>query len=361
MIRIALLLAVPVAPLLKYGFGLSPLWVFAAGIAGVAILAEWIRAATEQLALHTGPAVGGLLTVSLGSLAELILALFVLAEGEADVVHAQITGSIMATNLLGLGLAIVVGGLARERQVFQRERASLLSSLLILSVIALLLPAVFDYTGRAVTHAKNMPVSDEALSLAVSVVLLLLYAGNLVFTLVTHRNVFSAGEGVSEGGVSDDGGEAGWPVWKSLAALVAATAGAALESELVSGALTDAAGALGISSLFLGVIVLALVGTIADLFAAVWFARQDQMGLVMSICIGSSIQIALVVAPLLVILSWFIGSPMTLVFRNPMDLFAIGGTVFIVNAIAGDGETTWFEGVMLIGVYVVFGMAFFFA
>ncbi len=352
MIRVALLLLVPIAPVLQYLVHAAPLWVFVTGIAGVAVLAEWIRAATEQLALHTGPAVGGLLTVSLGSVAELILALFVLTRGEAAVVHAQITGSIMGTDLLGLGLAIVVGGMTRERQSFRRERAGLLSSLLILSVIVLLLPAVFDFTARSVTHTAHVEVSDEALSLAVSVVLLLIYAGNLVYTLVTHRDVFAISEG--------EAGEARWSAWISILVLALATVGAALESELVSGALTKAAGALGLSTLFVGVIVLALVGTISDLFAAVWFARQDRMGLVMSICIGSSIQVALVVAPLLVILSWLIGTPMTLVFRDPMDLFAIAGTVFIVNAIAGDGETTWFEGMLLIGVYLVFGIAFFF-
>ena len=132
-------------------------------------------------------------------------------------------------------------------------------------------------------------------------------------------------------------------------ALAGCTAAAALESELVSDALGDAAGALNITPLFLGVIVLALVGTIADVFAAVWFAHKDRMGLVMGICIGSSIQIALVVAPLLVILSWLIGHPMTLVFRNPIDLFAIAGTTLIVNSIAGDGGTTWFEGVLRAG------------
>jgi Ca2+:H+ antiporter len=134
-----------------------------------------------------------------------------------------------------------------------------------------------------------------------------------------------------------------------------------LESELISDALADAATSLHLSATFLGVIVLALVGTVADLFSAVWFAHQDRMSLVMSVCIGSAIQVALVVAPLLVILSWLIGSPMTLIFGNPLDLFAIAGTAFIVNAITGDGETTWFEGVLLIGVYVVLGTAFFFA
>jgi Ca2+:H+ antiporter len=351
-IRLALLTTIPVAPVLHYLLGLAPIWIFMTGILGVGVLADWIRAATEQLAKHTGPAVGGLLTISLGSLAELLLALFVLTRGEQAVVRAQITGSIIGTSLLGLGLAIVAGGITRERQSFKREHAGLLSSLLMLAVIALLLPAVFDLTSRAVSHASGLAVSEEALSLVVSGVLLLLYAGNLVFTLVTHRDVFSTGE-------EDEDGPA-WPLWLCLFVLAAATAGAALESDLISDALANAASTLHLSTTFLGVIVLALVGTVADLFAAVWFARQDRMGLVMSICIGSAIQVALVVAPLLVILSWLIGAPMTLVFTNPLDLFAIAGTAFIVNAITTDGETTWFEGVLLIGVYLLLGVAFFF-
>jgi Ca2+:H+ antiporter len=353
MIRLALLALVPVAPALHYLFSVPPIWVFLAGILGIGILADWIRTATDQLARHTGPAVGGLLSVSLGSVAELMLAMFVLVRGQAEVVHAQITGSIIGTSLLGLGLAIVVGGVTHERQTFRRERAGLLSSLLILVLIALLLPAVFDFTARRVTQAGNVGGSDEDLSLLVSAVLLLLYVGNLVYTLVTHRDVFATGEA--------DAAERAWPLWQCLAVLAAATAGAALESDLVSDALTAAAKTLHLSTLFMGVIILALVGTIADLFSAVWFARQDRLGLVMSICIGSAIQVALVVAPLLVLLSWLIGKPMTLVFENPLDLFAIAGTAFIVNAIAGDGETTWFEGVLLIGVYVVMGIAFFFA
>ena len=352
MTRLILLALVPIAPVLHYAFGLAPIWVFLTGIVGVGVLADWIRVATDQLARHTGPAVGGLLTISLGSLAELLLALFVLAQGQAEVVHAQITGSIIGTSLLGLGLAIVAGSVSRDRQTFKRERAGLLSSLLILVVIALLLPAVFDFTVRRVNQSNNIAVSEETLSLSVSAVLLLLYLGNLIYTLITHRDVFSTGE-------EHETREA-WPLWQCLLVLAGATVGAALESELISDALVAAAGTLHLSTTFLGVIVLALVGTIADLFAAVFFARQDRMGLVMSICIGSAIQVALVVAPLLVILSWLIGSPMTLVFKSPLDLFAIASTAFIVNALTGDGETTWFEGVLLIGVYAVFGIAFFF-
>ena len=353
MIRLALLGFVPVAAVLHYGLGVAPIWVFVTGAVGVGVLADWLRAATEQLAKHTGSAVGGLLSVSLGSVAELLLALFVLAQGQADVVHAQITGSIIGTSLLGLGLAIVIGGATRERQTFKRERAGLLSSLLILVVIALLLPAVFDVTARRVTHSGDVGISEEWLSLAVSAVLLVLYCANLAYTLVTHRDVFASGE-------EPDAGSA-WGLWRCLAVLAVATVAAALESELISDSLVEAARSLGLSPTFVGVIVLALVGTIADLFSAVWFARQDRMGLVMTICIGSAIQMALVVAPLLVILSWLIGTPLTLVFKNPLDLFAIAGAAFIVNTIAADGETTWFEGVLLVGVYVVLGVAFFFA
>ena len=353
MIRFALLALTPLAPLLHYVLHVPAIWVFVAGIAGVAILADWIRAATDELAQHTGPAIGSLLTVSLGSVAELLLALFVLMGGQSEVVHAQITGSILGTSLLGLGLAIVVGGASHDRQKFKRARAGLLSSMLILVVIVLLLPAVFDLTGRHVLHAGHPGQRDEQLSLTVSAVLLLLYAGNLAYTLITHRDVFATGE--------EQGGAPRWSLALCLAVLAAATVGAALESELISGALTQAAQSLHLKPIFLGVIVLALVGTISDLFAAVWFARQDRMGMVMSICIGSAIQVALVVAPLLVILSWLLGKPMTLVFKDPLELFAIAGTAFIVNAIAGDGETTWFEGVLLIGVYAVFGLAFFFA
>lgn len=351
---LALLLVVPVAPVLGWLLHASPALVFATGALAVAVLADWVRRATEHVAEHVGPAVGGLLTVSFGSIAEVILALFVLADGEIEVVRAQITGSIIATSLFGLGLAIVVGGIGREHQSFNRERAGQLSTMMILVMIALLLPAVFDLTGRATLSSKRLAITDEQLSICVSFVLLALYVGNLVYTLVTHRDVFASKEPRGQGG-----GHA-WPLGVSLVVLVAATAVIGVESELVSGALTETASSLGISTLFLGVIVLALVGTAADLFAAAWFARQDKMGLALSICVGSTIQVALVVAPLLVLVSWAMGHKMTLVFGQPLDLFAIAGAAFIVNSIAADGETTWFEGVLLIGVWVLLGLAFFF-
>lgn len=349
---LGLLLLVPVAPVLKYLLDAPPTWVFLAGAVAVAVLADWVRRSTEHLAEHVGPAIGGLMTISFGSLAEVILAIFVLMEGKVDVVRAQITGSIIGTSLFGLGLAIVVGSIGRERQHFKRERAGQLSCMLILVVIALLLPAVFDLAERSRTGPSRLAVTDEQVSIGVSVILLALYGANLLYTLVTHRNVFASDEPHGTGRA--------WPLWAAVGVLVAATAAIAFEAELVSGALEATAGSLGLTQTFVGIIVLALVGTAADLFAAAWFARQDKIGLAINICIGSAIQVALVVAPVLVLVSWALGKPMTLVFDNPLDLFGIAGAAFIVNAIASDGETTWFEGVLLIGVYVLLGTAFFF-
>jgi Ca2+:H+ antiporter len=347
----ALLLFLPLSLGLKYLAGAPSLWIFLSSAIAIAILAEWIRRATEQLAEHAGPAIGGLLTVTFGSIAELVLALFVLVSGKTAVVQAQITGSIIGTSLFGLGLAIIIGGATRERQTFNTAKAGLLSTLLILVVIALMLPAVFDYTGRIEGHGSNLRVTDEELSLGASAVLILLYVANLVYTLITHRDVFAAGE---------PRGKASWSLGTSLGVIGAATVVIAVEAEMVSGALTETAEVLHLSPLFIGVIVLGLVGTIADLLAASWFAHQDKMGLVLNICISSAIQVGLVVAPLLVIISWLMGHPMNLVFSNPLHLFAIAGTALIVNAIARDGETTWFEGVLLLGVYVLLGLAFFF-
>ncbi|MDQ2899485.1 MAG: calcium/proton exchanger [Acidobacteriota bacterium] len=357
MIFAGLLLFIPISLALAYGFHAPPLWIFAAGGAAIIPLAEWIRRATDHLANRAGPAIGGLLNITFGSVAELTLALFVLAKGHPEVVKAQITGSLIGTSLLGLGIAIVVGGWKREKQTFPREKAGLLGSLLILSVIALLVPALFNYTERGLYAgvSKNPGALNEKLSICVSVVLIVVYLTNLIYTLVTHRDVFSARK--QEKKLE----EPIWPLWKSLAVLFAATAFVALESDLLSGSLGATAGQLGLTPLFLGVVVLALIGNAADIMAATYFARQDQMGLVMGICVGSTVQVAMVLAPILVLISYVMGHPINLVFTNPLELIAVVGTVFAVNSIASDGETTWFEGVLLIAVYTLFGLAFFFA
>ncbi len=349
-----LLLLIPLSLGLHYFLHLGPLWTFATAIFAIVPLAEWIRRATEQLAHRAGPAIGGLLNVTFGNTAELILALFVLMSGKVEVVKAQITGSIIGNSLLGLGLAIVVGSWGRERQTFKRERAGLLSSLLILAMIALLLPALFDYTERGLRAPADTTRLDEWLSLGVSVVLILVYVANLIYTLFTHRDVFAFARDEDE-----TAREQAWPIWQSIGVLLIGTAFTAWEAELVSGALEKSAETLGLSTFFLGVIVLAVIGNAAEYVAAIYFARKNQMGLVMSITVGSTIQVALLLAPLLVLFSYFIGTPMNLVFSNPLELIAIAGVTFAVNAIAEDGETTWFEGVLLLAVYVVLGMAFY--
>lgn len=347
-----LLLLVPLALALHYLLHVGPLWTFICAVVAIVPLAEWIRRATEQLAHRAGSAIGGLLNVTFGNTAELILALFVLSTGETSVVKGQITGSIIGNSLLGLGLAIIAGSWGRERQTFKRERGGLLSSLLILVTIALLVPALFDYTERGLYSKADVGALDEKLSLGVAVVLIAVYFANLLYTLVTHRDVFAFEE--------PEANAKAWPVWVSIGVLVLGTALTAWEAELVSGALDQTATQLGMSTFFLGVFVLAVVGNAAEYVAAIYFARRDRMGLVISITVGSTIQVALLVAPILVIVSHFMGHPMNLVFDNPLELIAIAAVSFAVNAIAEDGETTWFEGVLLLAVYVVLGMAFFF-
>lgn len=350
-LRNALLLLVPLSLCLAYLVHAPPLWIFATAALAIVPLADFVRVSTEQISTRAGSAVGGLLNVSFGNMPELILAIFVLMAGKSGVVKAQLTGSIVGNSLLGLGLAILIGSWNREKQIFKRERAGLLSSLLILSVVALLLPALFDYTERGISAAPNAAHLDERLSLCVSVVLILVYVANLLYTLVTHRDIFAFDEEKTE---------AHWPLWQSLVVLAVATILVAIEAELVSAALEATAAKLGLSMFFLGVTVLAVVGNAAEYVTAIYFARQDRMGLALSITVGSTIQIALLVAPLLVIISFLIGRPMNLVFSNPLELIAIVSVAFAVNTIAQDGETTWFEGLLLVSLYVLFGFAFYF-
>jgi Ca2+:H+ antiporter len=349
-----LLALVPLALVARYLVDVGPLWTFVAGIAAIIPLAEWIRRGTEQVAQRAGPAIGGLLNVSFGNLSELVLALFVLRAGHASVVKGQITGSIIGNALLGFGLAIVVGAWGKRQLRFHAERAGLLSSLLVLAVIALLLPALFDYTERGIFASPDASSLDEKLSLAVAVVLILVYGINLVYTLVTRRDVFSAHE-------TEHQHEASWPLWRAIAVLVAGTVATAWMAEIVAGALEAAAHTLGVSTFFLGVVVLALIGNAAEYVSSIWFARQGRMGLVASITVGSTIQVAMLTAPILVIVSHFMGQPMNLVFDNPLELIAIASVAFVVSAISRDGEARWFEGVMLIAVYALLAFAFYFA
>jgi Ca2+:H+ antiporter len=353
----ALLVLVPVSLALSVISSVPRVVVFLSALFAIIPLAEWVRRATEQVAARVGSAIGGLMNVSFGNAPELILALFVLNAGHVDVVKAQITGSLIGNSLLGLGLAVVAGSFRSDVQKFNRERAGLLSSLLILVTIAVLLPALFDYTERGVLRNPDSAALDEHLSLGVAVVLILVYIGNLVYTLVTHRDVFAQTPEPDEPIVP--GQPEPWPLSRSLLTLAVATALTAVEAEIVSSTIEPTATRLGITPFFLGVVFLAIVGNAAEYISAVYFARRGRMGLVVGITVGSTIQVGLLVAPLLVIFSYFVGHRMNLVFNNPIELIAIAGAAFIVNSIAQDGETTWFEGVLLLAVYLLFALAFF--
>jgi Ca2+:H+ antiporter len=349
-----LLALIPVALGVHYLLDVAPAWTFVAGIAAIVPLAEWIRRATEQISHRAGSAIGGLLNATFGNTAELVLAIFVLLAGHADVVKAQITGSIIGNGLLGFGLAITVGTWGRRELAFKPERAALLSSLLVLVVIALLVPALFDYTERGVFASADAASLDESLSLCVAVVLIVVYGANLVYTLVTHRDVFAPNE-------PREAREQAWSMRRAIAVLVAATVGTAWMAELVSGALEATATTIGVSTFFLGVVVLAIIGNVAEYVSSIYFARKGRLGLVATITVGSTIQVALLVAPILVLVSYVAGAPMDLVFGNPLELVAIASVALAVNAITRDGEATWFEGVLLLAVYVLLAFAFFFA
>jgi Ca2+:H+ antiporter len=355
MITRLLLLFVPLSLALEYAFHASPAWVFVTALIAIIPLSEYIRQATEELAHAAGDAIGGLLNVTFGNAPELIIAVFLLQAGQMHVVKAQLTGAVIGNSLLGLGLAIVAGSFGRARQEFKKENAAMLSSMLILCVVALLLPAVFHYAVRQMHPSMDLTQRDLRFSLAVAGVLIVLYAANLVYTLVTHRGVFAAPAEIAIEGARH------WSVGISVLVLLATTAFTAVESELISGALAATASGLHLSEFFLGIIVLAIIGNIPEKASAIYFARQDRMDLVVTIAVGSTIQIALLVAPALVFISYFMGRPMDLVFANPLELAAIASAAFAVNSIAQDGETTWFEGVLLLGVYLLLALAFFFA
>ena len=349
-----LLALVPVSLAMEYLFHAPPTLNFIVGVLAIVPLASMVKDATERVAAHVGSTIGGLLNVTFGNVSELILALFVLRAGQPDVAKAQITGSLIGNSLLGLGLGATFGGFKFHKQKFDRDKVGVLSSLLTLTVFALLIPAMFDYTERGLKGVIDPTALDVKMSLGVAVLLIFIYLMNLVYTLVTHKDTFQDAD-------SDEPCDiATTPLGKAVGTLLLATVFVAVEAEIVSGALDVAATSFGLSKFFLGITLLAIVGNAAEYLSAVYFARKNRMDLVMGITLGSTIQVALLVAPILVLASFAMGNPMTLVFRSPLELVAVAAAAFCVNAIARDGETNWFEGVLLLGVYAMLGVAFFY-
>src|SRR4051812_29146743 len=337
----------------------GPVVVFAAAALGVIPCAAVMGEATEAIAARTGPGIGGLLNVTFGNAPELIIAFFALIEGLQEVVKASIVGSIIGNVLLVMGAAMVVGGWSREKQTFSRTAANAQSAMLLLALAALISPALFQ-----LIHGGGLPKvgadevdfgSDlEHLSLGVAIVLLVSYGAGLWFSLKTHRSVFNP--------YGDDAEDADqWTVRRAALYLALSAVAVGVMSEILVGSISEASDDIGLSQFFVGVFVVAIVGNAAEHWVAVLVAHKDKMDLAVNIALGSSAQIALFVAPILVLLSFVFGDhPMALVF-NGYELGALLFAVLIANLVTQEGESNWFEGVQLVSLYAVFGLVFYFA
>lgn len=362
---------VPVAIALKLLPSLgNPTALFVVSCLAIVPLAGWMGRATEHLAEHVGPGVGGFLNATFGNAAELIIGLFALAKGLTGVVKASITGSIIGNILLVLGLSLLSGGLKFRKQEFSRVAAGVSATALTLAAIALVIPTVFHQAAAAVPVAQGgwTPAKEQGLSLAIALVLFLTYALMLVFSLVTHRDVFGADDAkdvACEAGEeltrleAEEGAHGSWSVRKSVGALLGATALVALISEFLVGAIESARESLGLTEVFVGVIVVAIIGNAAEHSSAVLMALRNKMDISIGIAVGSSLQVALFVAPVLVFASYLFGRPMNFEFTVP-EVVAVVASVIIVEQISSDGESNWIEGLQLLSVYAVLAVLFYF-
>jgi Ca2+:H+ antiporter len=333
--------------------------IFFSSAAGVVPTAALMGRATEELAVRAGPGIGGFLNVTFGNAPEIIISFFALREGLQEVVKASLIGSILGNILLVMGVAMLVGGVRRERQTFDPVATGAQSLMLLLACVALVMPAVFELIiGGSLpdpaSEATRFPSDLETLSVCVAVVLLVSYAASLWFSMKTHRHVFNpAGE-------EEGGHDHAWSVRRSVAMLALAGIAVGVMSEILVGSISEASEGIGISPFFIGVIVVAIIGNAAEHWVAVLVAARDKMDLALNIAIGSSAQIALFAAPLLVLLSFVVGPfPMALVF-NGLELAAVFLAIIIANYVTQEGESNWFEGLQLLAVYAVLGLTFFF-
>jgi Ca2+:H+ antiporter len=350
---------IPIAIVLRFAEADAGLVFFSSAL-GVIPTAALMGRATEELAARSGPGIGGLLNVTFGNAPELIIALFALEKGLHEVVKASLVGSILGNILLVMGAAMLVGGITRERQRFDATAAQAQSLMLLLASVALMMPAIFELViGGALPGPTDrndrFPTDLETMSALVAIVLLGSYVAGLFFSLKTHRDLFNPPHGED-----DHVGEEVWSVRKSVTALALAGIAVGVMSEILVGSIEEASEGIGLSPFFVSVIVVAIVGNAAEHWVAVYFAWKDKMDLSINIAIGSSAQIALFVAPVLVLISFVLGPfPMPLIF-NGLELGAIMLAILIANFVTHEGESTWFEGVQLLSVYTVLGIVFFF-
>lgn len=342
-----LLLAIPLAFLAEIAHW-GELWVFGLSALGVVPLARYIGKSTEALAHYTGPRLGGLLNATLGNAAELIITIFAIKEGLLELVKASITGSILGNLLLVLGMSMVFGGLRHGVQSFNRQQASNNAILLALAVVALVVPSLFSHS-----IGPDDSLQVEALSLGVAGIMILLYGLGLFFSFRSHRSKPDA-----DNPAPSPDEQVLWSIRTALVVLMVSTVGVAYMSELLVGAVEPVVEGLGISEFFLGIILIPIIGNVAEHLVAVQVAGQNKMDLSVEISVASSLQIALFVAPILVFISLIMGNPLTLVF-NQFELIALIAGVMLAALVSADGESNWLEGAELLAVYAILGLAFF--
>ena len=343
-IFLSMLVFIPIT-IIGHFLNLSPSILFFLSALAIVPLAKYIGEATEELATYTGPAVGGLLNATFGNATELIISIFALQAGLIEVVKASITGSIIGNLLLVLGMSMFVGGWGREKQKFNKAASMAGGATLLLAVIALVIPAIFALTAPQIGGQII-----EELSISVSVFMIVLYIASIFFTLVTHKHLYASDVGETE---------ANWSKTKSIVILILATIGVAWMSEILVGSIEPIVASLGWTQLFIGVVVVAVIGNAAEHTSAIMMAMKNKMDLALQVSVGSATQIVMFVAPLLVMISLFFAKPMSLIF-NTFELVSIVASVFIVNFVVEDGESNWLEGLQLMMAYAIIAVAFFF-
>lgn len=354
-----LLIFFPLALLLEFLhrrelFANAQLWIFFASALAIIPLAGLIGEATEAIADKVGPALGGFFNATFGNATELIIALFALHAGLFEVVKASISGSIIGNILLVLGASMFVGGMGRNKQRFNRTHAGAGATMLLLAVVALVMPALFDMVTYNTLDVMQAPRDIKLLSLLVAIVLLIIYGASLIFSLKTHRNliapVSAADNEESTNRISSR---------NALILLILSTTLTAFMAEMLVGSISMATKSLHMTEFFVGVIVVAIIGNAAEHFSAVFMARKNKMELAVTISTASSTQIALFVAPVLVLASFLFGNPMSLIF-NIYEIVGIALSVLVLCVVSLDGESNWFEGLQLMAVYLLLAIVFFF-
>ncbi|WP_129676734.1 calcium/proton exchanger [Candidatus Chloroploca sp. Khr17] len=357
---------VPVAFLLEFVPALkNDLLLFVVCCLGLVPLAGFLGEATEELSVHTGPKVGGLLNATLGNAAELIIAIVALSQGKLELVKASITGSILGNLLLILGLSLLLGGLRNGIQRFDRQAAGVAASMMTLAVIGLIVPTMFEVVREVQFGTLDLlstAVDDPALnnlSLGVAAILIALYMLNLLFTFRQPERGMGGHAGVD---AKLDNGEhhvARWSVRTAVGVLAISTLGIVFLSEFLVGAVEPFAEALGLSEFFIGIIIIPIVGNVAEHIVAVQMAIKNKMDLAITIAMGSSMQVALLVGPLLVFVSLLFGPELTLFF-TVIEVVALALSVLIATIISVDGESNWLEGAQLLAVYAIIALGFFY-